>query len=189
MISLISGKIAINNGSEIVVITTGGVGYKIFVNVTKSDNWTVGGNVEILTHLIVREDVLNLFGFVNEQEKQLFLKVLSVSGIGPKSALHLLTLGDVEDINRAILSGDINYLTKVSGVGKKTAERIVVELKSKIVGLDTILGKDDGNLAEVIDGLVSLGYTVVDARAAVKDLSKELDSGKMIREALKKLSK
>lgn len=189
MISIIIGKIISNNGPEIVVMTSGGVGYKIFVNPAKSDRWSVGAEAQIYSYLAVREDAMDLFGFGAENERQLFLKLLSVSGIGPKSALHVLSLGEVDEINSAIARGDADYMTKVSGIGRKTAERIVVELKSKMVSIGTVLGETSGKMAEVIEGLIALGYSAPDAREAVKDLSEDLPPELIIREALKKFRK
>jgi len=124
-------------------------------------------------------------------EKELFLKFLDVNGVGPKSALHLISLGSVEEISSAIARGDINYLTKVSGIGKKTAERIVVELKSKMskLGIDN-LELDNGQLGEVMDALVSLGYSKDEAREVVKNLDSEgKNSEELIRQALMILGK
>jgi len=189
MISTITGKVISNNGLELVVMTSGGVGYKIFVNPAKSDRWPTGSEAQILTYLAVREDAMDLFGFGAEAERQLFLKLLSVSGIGPKSALHTLSLGEVDEINSAIARGDADYMTKVSGIGRKTAERIVVELKSKMVSVGTVLGEVTGKMAEVIEGLIVLGYSASEAREAVKDISDELPTELIIREALKKFRK
>ncbi len=189
MISLIRGKVISNNGPEVVLMTAGGVGYKILVNSTKSDAWVTGTEVEILTYLVQREDSVELFGFGTEAERQLFLKLLSVSGIGPKSALHILSLGEVNDINAAISRGDVDFMTKVSGIGKKTAERIVVELKSKMVDINTVLGGERGKATEVIEGLITLGYSAAEAREAVKDLSSDLPTEQLMREALKRFKK
>ena len=114
-----------------------------------------------------------------------------MSGIGPKSALHLLSLGTVEEISNAISAGDVDYLTKVSGVGRKTAERIVVELKSKMgeVGATQSIGLNE-NLADVIAGLESLGYTAQQAREAIKKLNViGKNSEQLMREALLIISK
>ena len=115
---------------------------------------------------------------------------LNVSGIGPKSALHLLSLGTVEEISYAISRGDVSYLTQVSGVGKRTAERIVVELKNKVGEWGIGNGERDasvsGSLLDVIDGLMTMGYSAQQAREAVKKLDdKNKSSEELIREALK----
>jgi Holliday junction DNA helicase RuvA len=148
-------------------------------------------NIKIPVYMAVRENSMDLFGFQSLAEKELFLKFLDVNGVGPKSALHLISLGSVEEISSAIARGDINYLTKVSGIGKKTAERIVVELKSKMskLGIDN-LELDNGQLGEVMDALVSLGYSKDEAREVVKNLDSEgKNSEELIRQALRILGK
>ena len=176
----------------IVVMTVGGVGYKIFVKPNSVDDFDLCKEYKILTHMIVREDIMDLYGFINEDERQLFLQFLSVSGIGPKSALHLLSLGTVEEIGGAISRGDVDYLTQVAGVGKKTAERIVVELRSKIANLKFKIsddGMDSGALGDVMEGLVSLGYSAQQAREVIKKLDgKNKSSEELMREALRNIN-
>ncbi len=192
MISYITGKIINKDNNKITVLTTGGVGYEInlppFLFLELKNNQ----EVELNVYLAVRENSLELYGFKSLDQKDLFLKFLDVSGIGPKSALHLLSLGTVEEISGAIARGDVEYLTKVSGVGKKTAERIVVELKSKIqsskFGVQS--GEMSGNLGEVVDALVSLGYSKDEVRQVAKGLSGEnKKSEDLLKEALKLLSR
>src|SRR3990167_4295832 len=132
MISVIVGKVLTKDGNKLTVLTAGGVGYEIMVSAASAKNWSVGAEVQILTYLAVRESSLDLYGFVSAEEKELFEKFLLVSGIGPKTALHLLSLGSVPEITSAIGREDLPYLTNVSGIGKKTAERILVELKNKV---------------------------------------------------------
>ncbi|MDD4476755.1 MAG: Holliday junction branch migration protein RuvA [Patescibacteria group bacterium] len=188
MISFIKGKVIANNGAEMSILTAGGVGYKIAYNPANADKWPIGSEAEILTHLVAREDTLDLYGLASESEKELFIMFLSVSGIGPKTALHLLSLGAVSEINRAIGRGDIEYLTKVSGIGRKIAERILVELKSKIKNFEFNNNEreDSGALSDVIDGLVAMGYSVSDARETVKKIdARNKTREQLIKEALK----
>ncbi len=189
MISLIKGTILSNNGVEIVVLTMGGVGYKVAVNPMRAGDWSVGSEATVLTYLVVREDALDLYGFVSEQERKLFLNFISVSGIGPKTALHLLSLGTVEEISAAIGRGDVGYLTKISGVGKKTAERMVVELKDKIsAGFSGATLEGSDILSDVVEGLVSLGYSQNEAREVAKKLKVEnKTSEQLLKEALQKI--
>jgi len=187
MISIISGKVISNNGAEIVVMTSGGVGYKIAATPALAKAAKIGAEITADVYLAVREDAMDLYGFADVGERRLFKQLLSVSGIGPKSAMHILALGEVRDIESAIGRGDVAYLTKVSGIGKKTAERMVVELKSKLADFGPAGGS--GKMGEVVEGLISLGYSSSDAREAVKDLPADLPSEKMLREALKRLSK
>ena len=149
----------------------------------------VGSEQTLDTHLVVKEDSHSLYGFANQAEKELFKNFLSVSGVGPKTALHLLELGSVEEITLAIGRSDVDYLTKVSGIGKKTAERIVVELKNKVAkgiseaGVKLAVGDV---MTDVIDALVTLGYSALQARDAVKKLdSAGKNSEQLLREALK----
>ena len=171
MISIIQGKVLANFGGKLAVLTAGGVGYEIMVSATSAKNWAVGAEAQILTYLAVRESSLDLYGFVSDNEKELFEKFLLVSGIGPKTALHLLSLGSVQEISSAIGRGDLAYLTNVSGIGKKTAERILVELKNKIGAGATGLEEMEGALGDVVEGLAALGYSFIEAREAVKNLS------------------
>ncbi len=171
-------------------MTTGGVGYRVKVSPNASLNCIVGTEVTLDTYLVVREDVLELSGFANIAEKELFKQFITVTGVGPKTALHLLSLGTVEEITIAIGRGDIDYLTKVSGIGKKTAERIVVELKSKLKehleesGTTFTPGSD--TLGDVIDALVTLGYSVLQARETAKKLDPAgKTSEQLLREALR----
>jgi Holliday junction DNA helicase RuvA len=189
MISLLEGMIQSAGNGEAIVMTPGGVGYKIFASPRLLDRCTVGSRVVVDTYLIVREDTLDLFGFADTKEKELFKNFLSVSGVGPKTALHLLALGSVSEITTAIGRSDIEYLTKVSGIGKKTAERIVVELKTKL-GEASIGNQESpelmgGTLADVVDGLIALGYSATEARDVAKTLTPTgKTSEQLLKEAL-----
>ena len=193
MIALISGKVVSNNGFETVILTVGGVGYRVMISPGAANLCLVGNEVSLETYLVVREDVLDLFGFANELEKKLFKNFVSVSGVGPKTALHLLSLGSVAEIALAIGRGDLEYLTKVSGIGKKTAERIVVELREKMSKEQKNFGADlvsDNNAAvnDAVEGLITLGYSVLQAREVVKQIEvKNKTSEQLLREALQKI--
>jgi len=193
MISFIQGKIISKTENSIVVLTAGWVGYDVKMQVCKCASVHVGNEIGVHTYLAVRENAMELFGFETEEERGLFLKFLDVSGVGPKTAMHLLSLGTVDEISSAIGRGDVDYLTKVSGIGKKTAERIVVELKEKIGRLkDSKIISDDvsGVLGDVVSALIGLGYSREEAREAVKGI--EVDgksSGKLLKEALKRMGK
>lgn len=192
MISLIQGKVLSNKNGELTVLTAGGVGYRLLVSPSVAKSTLVGSDATIETYLSVKEDALDLFGFASLAEKELFKNFLSVSGVGPKTALHLLELGSVEEITLAIGRGDVEYLTKVSGIGKKTAERIVVDLKSKVAkGISdaggAALPATDAQ-SDVIDALVTLGYSVLQAREVVKKLDATgKNSEQLLREALKNI--
>lgn len=189
MIALLQGKVISVNNKEVTLLTSGGVGYKVLVSPEAARQCETGSEVTLETYLVVREDALDLFGFASIAERELFKSFISVSGVGPKTGLHLLELGSVEEITLAIGRGDVEYLTKVSGIGKKTAERIVVELKSKVKASgiqDYEPGGASDNVGDVMDALISLGYSVLQAREVVKKLdAKGKTSEQLLREALR----
>lgn len=193
MIAQISGKVINNNGLEVVIMTAGGVGYRVMISPGATNLCTVGSEVNLETYLVVREDVLDLFGFANESEKKLFKNFVSVSGVGPKTALHLLSLGSVAEIALAIGRGDLEFLTKVSGIGKKTAERIVVELREKMMKeqknfSQVFVANENPAQNDAIEGLITLGYSVLQAREVVKTIEVSgKTSEQLLREALQKI--
>ena len=192
MIAQIIGKITRITDKSL-VINTSGVGYQIFVTTdTLAAHVTdIGETLELWTHMVVRENAMELFGFETIDEKNFFELLLSVSGIGPRGALSVLSLAPMETIKKAIGSGDTTYLTKVSGIGKKTAEKIVVELRDKL----SALGHNDesGSLryeSDVLEALQSLGYSLSSARNAVKQIDGSItDTNSRIKQALKILGK
>lgn len=195
MISLIQGKVISKSQNELVVMTSGGVGYRLRTSPAAYALATVGGEICLETFLSVKEDAMDLFGFGSSAEKELFKNFLTVSGVGPKTALHLLELGGVEEISLAIVRSDLDYLTKVSGIGKKTAERIVVELKNKLkesrdmtpASASSGVNRTDA-LGDVVDALETLGYSGNQAREVIKKLdSKGKSSEQLLREALQKI--
>lgn len=190
MIAIIQGKILSKSDKTMVIMTAGGVGYKVLASPSVLGLAVVGSDITIDTYLSVKEDALDLFGFGSVAEKELFKNFLTVSGVGPKTALHLLSIGSVEEITLAIGRGDLDYLTKVSGVGKKTAERLIVELKSKVAkGMSDagVVIKNDA-LSDVMDALVTLGYSVLEARDVVKAIDpKGKNSEQLLRAALKSI--
>ncbi len=172
-------------------MTPGGVGYRVMSSPNASKRCEVGSEVMLDTYLVVREDVLELFGFASKEEKALFKNFLSVSGVGPKTALHLLSLGTAEEITLAVGRGDIEYLTKVSGIGKKTAERVVVELREKMRE-SRIMNHELGDanvsdaVGDVVDALVTLGYSLQQAREVMKKINASgKNSEQLLREALR----
>jgi len=189
MISILSGKVLANSGSQITILTPGGVGYEVMVNLKSAQEIVVGSEVRISTYMAVRENAMELYGFANANEKDLFTKFLLVGGIGPKTALHLLSLGTVNEISAAIARGDVDYLKNVSGIGKKTAERIVVELQSRIKDIGGEIGDDlGGAMGDAVEGLVALGYSSFEARDAVKKIdAKGKTSEQLLKEALQRI--
>lgn len=172
MIAGVKGKIEIL-GNNYIVIDTGGISFQVFVPTsTLSKVGEIGHEAKLYTHLHVREDNLSLYGFNTPRDLLLFETLITVKGIGPKLGLAMLSALDVEQLTMAIAGGDANLLTAVPGVGKKTAERIVLELKDKI-GSTWMLTQDmeamRGN-SEVVAALTSLGYSVSEATRAVSSL-------------------
>lgn len=192
MISYLKGKI-INKGKSFVVLLVNNVGYRVFVNSVMYAELDVNDEAEIYIHQHVREDALDLYGFKSMEEMEFFELLLSISGIGPKSALGVLSVASVDDIKESIVSGDSVLLTKVSGIGKKTAERVVLELREKIGRLEGVGKRESGQASasgDEIDALMALGYSTMEARDALRGVDAGIkDSGKRIKEALRRLSK
>jgi Holliday junction DNA helicase RuvA len=192
MISFLSGKI-LAKGVNFVILRVNDAGYKIFINNVFLADVKIGVELEIYTHQYVREDALDLYGFKSMEELEMFELLLSISGIGPKSALGVLAVGSVEDIKESISRGDPHLLTKVSGIGRKTAERVVLELREKVGHLSLSSKSVSGtSLAsgDEIDALMALGYSMQQARDALSSVDKSTkDSGERIKAALKKLAK
>ena len=168
------------------IVSAGGVGYKVFGTRELLLTLTQGSETSVWTHLAVRESILDLYGFSNEEELRLFELLLTVSGIGPKSALAILDIASVETLRSAISASNASYLTKVSGIGKKTAEKIVLELRDKvgasIEGSDAALHGDE----EALEAMRALGYSQGEARDALRKVPQEIErSNERLREALR----
>jgi holliday junction DNA helicase RuvA len=192
MIAYLLGKI-LYKGQGFIIIKTNNIGYKVFINSALYSELDVNREVELYIHHHVREDAVVLYGFNDMEELEMFELLLTISGIGPKSALATLSVTNVDELKEYISQGDSSLLIKVSGIGKKTAERIVLELREKIIkasgnkkqGSNSNLIKSDE-----IDALMALGYSLFQARDALKDVDPEIkESGERIREALRKLGK
>ena len=174
-----------------VVVSCGGVGYEIDVPMSTFYGLPrTGETVTLLTHLVVREDAHLLFGFLSAGERLAFRQLLKISGVGPKVALGVLSGLSVDDLAHAVASEDSARLTKVPGIGKKTAERLVLELRDKLP-LAVSLARPDASPAsgDVVNALLGLGYNEREAQAAVKQLPVELPLTDAIRQALKSLAK
>ena len=189
MIARIIGKIAFFRDNY-VVVDVAGVGYKIFVTDFSMGKIAGKEDIELFTHTYVREDTLSLFGFLKLEELEMFELLIAISGIGPKAAIGILSIAEPKTIRTAVISGDSSILTRVSGVGRKTAERVILELKNRITELP---GEDQGTAkadSEAIEALISLGYTNVQAREALKKVPENVkDVSQRVRAALKSLGK
>ena len=184
MIGYIRGKI-IDQDLKSVILDVSGVGYKIFTNTATLER-TSEKETSFWTYLAVRENALDLYGFQSKEELSFFELLLTVSGIGPKSALGILNIASIQNLRSAIATGDTTHLTKVSGIGKKNAEKIVIELRDKIEEMES-----DSSLSQDIDALEalkSLGYGEREAREALKKVSDEKNTGEKIKKAMKLLS-
>lgn len=186
MIGSIKGKIILKT-DKFLIVETNGMGYKISISpdiLSKLKN----ENEEIFlwTHTHVREDMLDLYGFLNREELEFFEMLINVSGIGPKGALGILGIASIETLKKAISTGDISYLTKISGIGKKTAEKIVIELRDKM-GVNLTSTSLQGEL-DALEALKSLGYSQNEAREALKNISPGTNTNTKVKEALKILA-
>jgi len=169
MIAFVNGEVVGRREDYVVVQTSGGVGYHLAVSAeTLSHVPAVGQSVSLHCHLVARDDSMSLYGFASEEERDLFLMLLGVQGVGPKVALALLSGGPPRELASALASGDVARLQAVPGIGKRTAERILVELREKVVALGgedveitVTRGDDPRRIAR--DGLVELGFTMQEA--------------------------
>lgn len=187
MIGSIKGKIVLKT-DKFLIVETSGVGYKIAISPdTLSKTTKTSEEIFLFIHTHVREDSLDLYGFLDYEELEFFEMLLNVSGIGPRGALAILGITSIETLSKAIGTGDTSYLTKISGIGKKTAEKIVIELRDKMenkikgeMGENSLQGEMDA-----LEALKSLGYSQNEAREALKKVSSDADINTKIREALK----
>lgn len=190
MIASLSGTIR-HKDLQALVVDIGGIGHKVFVPTDVTLDAQVGEPVFLWTHLAVRETALDLFGFPERELLELFELLITIPGIGPKTALGILNVATPTMLRQAVSSGDTSYLTKVSGIGKKNAEKIVLELKDKLhVGEESApAGKQAQVDSDVIEALVSLGYTERDSRGVLKELPADLETAsERVKYALKLLS-
>ena len=191
MISYLEGKILEKN-EKFFTINIGSVGYRVFSHQRVLEKIpAIDQDASIWTHLYVREDALDLYGFPDKEELEFFETLISVPGIGPKSALGILEVASVNNLKQAIVSEDETFFTKVSGVGKKTAQRLILELKNKLAKTTIpIKGSDSAEMAEAIDALVSLGYRERDIRKILQEVPKDVKGVEAkVKAALKILGK
>lgn len=215
MIAFLKGKIEYLKGSY-VVIDVSGIGYKVYLSTYtfgKVAGGVAGGNpaksptaiagqgvtpnvsdgdkaVSLFIHTYVREDTLALYGFLTMEELEMFELLISISGIGPKAALGILSIATPKTIKTAILNEDPSILTKVSGIGKKTAERVILELKNKVADISTG-DKEEATIdVDSIEALITMGYSNTEAREALKNVPVDIkDVGARVKEALKGLGR
>ena len=185
MISQLTGTIAFS-GDKFVVLSVGGVGYHIKTTLdTERRAIETAGDIIFYTHLAVREDALDLYGFLSRAELSFFQMLISVSGIGPKTALGILNSAPIESLASAIGMGDSASLSKISGIGAKNAQKIILELKEKV---GVYSGKEMVGNYDAILALQSLGYSAKEARDAIQNIEKGTSEKDIIRKALRIMS-
>ena len=192
MIAHLSGTIAEKFGAGSIVIDVRGVGYEVSVSAGDFEAVVLGQDAKFYTYHHVREQAEELFGFSSLAAKKLFEMLITVQGVGPKAALAILSLGDAKHVRNAIANADSAFVQKAAGVGKKTAERVVVDLSDK-VGLPTQYGRADTPVQvelntsdEALEALMALGYTLADATKALEKVDANLPTAQRVTEALKK---
>jgi len=193
MLAYLRGQV-LAKGNNYVILDVNNVGYQIFAGESLLGSIKIAEDREFYLSHIVREDASDLYGFRNVEELEMFGLLLSVSGVGPKSALGVMSIATVDDIREAVLRGDAALLTKVAGIGKKTAERVVLELKNKVgkIMSGSTLGAPtmSTSYGDELDALIALGYSMQDARAALNEVDSSItDSGERVKAALKRLGK
>ena len=190
MIAHVRGQVA-EKFANSVIIDVQGVGYEVTLSMIDFDSLNLNDDVKLYTYHHIREQAEELFGFTSLAAKTLFELLISVQGIGPKAAMAILSLAPVEEVRNAIANADAAYVSKASGVGKKSAERVIVDLRDK-VGLPTYYGRkaepEQGVLPmndEALDALMALGFTLADATKALEGIDQTLPVEERIRTALK----
>ncbi len=173
MIASISGKV-IQLTKETVIIDINGLGFEVFIPKPLLSETEAGDLIYLYTYMLVREDNISLFGFSSIEEKQLFLQFLAVGGIGPKLSLSILSSLSIDNIRSAILSEKPDYFSRVPGIGKKTAQKIIIQMQGKLPDSDglairSITDVDDA----VVDALITLGYSVVEAQTALQTIPRD----------------
>ncbi|MFR1707676.1 MAG: Holliday junction branch migration protein RuvA [Clostridium sp.] len=181
---------------EYIVIECGNIGYKILTSGSTISNMpAIDQPIKIYTHQIVREDFIGLYGFLTKEEISMFNLLISINGVGPKAALSLMSIANVSTLKYAIITDDDKLITKAPGIGKKTAQRIILELKDKInlgeaiekgVVIDPIT-LDNGKLSEAIGALIALGYSDKEAEKAVEKADRSKSVEEIIKQCLKLL--
>lgn len=187
MLGYLEGKVSFR-GERHIIVDVAGVGYKVFVNADTLKKLTIKNQqptTKIWTHLYQREDTIELYGFLSQPELEFFETLIGVPGVGPKTALGILNVAPIDTLKRAIASGELSYLTKVSGIGRKTAEKIMVELREKF-GKVVSQGPELKEEQDALEALESLGYSAREAREALRQVPEQIKgTSKRVKEALK----
>lgn len=192
MIAVLSGVVSEKLDAQI-VLDINGVGYGLLVTAEDYSRLTNGEEAKLYVYEHIREQSHDLFGFLTRDTKALFEQLLEVNGIGPKMAINMLSIGSSADLRGAIAGGDVRYISQASGVGKRVAERIVVELKDKVglIGVDLeaaglLQSESTASQDEAVEALVALGFTVQDAAKALNGVAEDLPTEDRVKKALSK---
>lgn len=189
MIAILKGKIELLH-DQYVIVDVHGVGYKVFVSAYTMGKLAGTSETMLYTHTYVREDSLSLYGFLSLEELAMFEMLISISGIGPKAGMSILSIADPKTVRNAIANEDPSILTKVSGVGKKTAQRVILELRNKIGQVGAHETREVSADSDAIDALIAMGYSVTQARETLKQVPAEVaDVAKRVTAALKILGR
>lgn len=193
MFYYIKGELALK-GENFAVIDNGGVGYKLYASAKTLESFREGDRVTLYTYLNVHEDVFDLYGFATEEEHLMFINLMSVSGVGPKAALSVLSVITPKELALAVMTKDAKLLTKAQGVGAKMAQRIILELLDKLKNSDIVPQTEQTQKvisndaqSEAVSALIVLGYSQNDAKNAVSEIDETLKTEEIVRLALTKL--
>lgn len=201
MIAYVKGEIA-ELTEDNVVLDVGGIGYNIKISASVAQSLPgIGTEVKLYTYTLVREDAFSLYGFLTRDDLDIFKKCITVNGIGPKGALAILSVMDADALRYAILSGDVKAISKAPGIGARTAERLILDLKDKVSFDDVLINREismlkggstsamDGAAKEAVEALVALGYGQSESMKAVSQIpeAEGMDSGALLKAALKKM--
>jgi len=190
MILTLKGKVT-EKSLEGIVLEVNGVGYGLLVPSETYNKANVDEELKVYVYEHIRENIYDLYGFTDLQTKELFIKLINVNGVGPKVGLNILSIGPINGVRQAIASGNLKLIQSAQGVGKKVAERVLIELKDKVGLVSTVdeasllIGDDAAQQDEAVQALVVLGYSVADAVVALKDIDKDLSTKERITLALK----
>ena len=189
MITTLTGKVA-EKLSEVVVLNIGGVGYGVYMTAEDYGHIKIGDDVKVYVYEHIRENSHDLFGFISQDTKALFEQLLGVNGVGPKMALNMLSIGTTKELKNAIAAGEVKFIQAANGVGKRVAERVVVDLKDKVGLISTttdslFMSSETAQKDEAVQALVGLGYSVSDAVNALSEVDDRLSTEDRIKQALK----
>jgi len=195
MIAYVKGKIIRKNTTSL-IIATNGLGYEVYVPLTNFYKYQLGDEIELVTYMHTREDLMQLYGFEKWEERDIFLLLINVSGVGPKGALAILSHITIENLKAAIGTENLDVLTKLPGIGKKTAQRLIIELKDKMpVALsdsEEIVSESSVTGSDLLSALVSLGYQPLEIKKIIPQLLKDnpnADEAFLLKKALQILAR